>query len=235
MRKKAHFERNPRSVIVNVKAPVTHVAITERAYQDWKPVASQIISDVQTDTPEPQPVSTPEPVSTPVSTPEPAKPMVEYHHYDRFLIGVKATLKLSGKWETPAGVFSQFYNKYNLANAHDVAVGLEILAKATEIESKETKIGMQYLLTTSAFEELLNRCQVSKFHVAELTGIDESEMCGYCKGVIISAADALVIADALDIQIEELDGLCEAPAPVKKQSLQSLLSEVDAIMQKAVC
>ena len=51
MRKKAHFERKPRSVIVNVTPPVTHVAITERAYQDWKPVASQIISDVQTETP----------------------------------------------------------------------------------------------------------------------------------------------------------------------------------------
>ena len=61
MRVQAQFDRTPRSVIVNVKAPVTHVAITERAYQDWKPVASQIISDVQTDTPEPQPVV----VSTP--------------------------------------------------------------------------------------------------------------------------------------------------------------------------
>ena len=168
------------------------------------------------------------PVSSPSAHPNPQSPLLEYHHYDRFLIGVKATLKLSGKWETPAGVFSQFYNKYNLANVQDVAVGLETLAKANEVESKETKIGMQYLLTTSAFEELLNRCQVSKFHVAELTGIDESEMCGYCKGVKISAAHAQTIADALNLEVSELDGLCE------KQSLQSLLSEVDAILNKAV-
>ena len=233
MRTKAQFDRTPRSVFVTVDPPVTHGKKLESAYQDWKPIGSQIISDVQADTPEP--VSTPSaPRQHPVSTPEPVKPMMEYHHYDRFLIGVKATLKLSGKWQTPAGVFSLLYNKYNLANVHDVAVGLEILAKANEVESKQTKIGMQYLLTTSAFEELLNRCQVSKYHVAEMTGIDESEMCGYCKGVIISAADAQRIADALDVQIEELDGLCEAPEPVKKQSLQSLLQEVDAIMNKAV-
>ena len=212
MRVKAQIDRTPRSVIVNVKAPVTHAAVMGNSNQVWKPVASQIISDVQTDTPAPAPavVSTPSAArQQPVSTPEPAKPIVEYQHYDRFLIGVKATLKLSGKWQTPAGVFSQFYNKYNLANVQDVAVGLETLAKANEVESKETKIGMQYLLTTSAFEELLNRCQVSKFHVAELTGIDESEMCGYCKGVKISAAHAQTIADALNLEVSELDGLCE--------------------------
>ena len=185
---------------------------------------------------QPEPVSTPPaPRQQPVSTPEPVKPIVEYQHYDRFLIGVKATLKLSGKWQTPAGVFSLLYNKYNLANVHDVAVGLETLAKANEVESKETKIGMQYLLTTSALRGIAKPMpSFSKYHVAELTGIDEAKMCEYCKGVIISAADALVIADALDVQIEELDGLCEAPAPVKKQSLQSLLSEVDAILNKAV-
>ena len=73
MRKKAHFERKPRSVIVNVTPPVTHVAITERAYQDWKPVASQIISDVQTETPANATVSTPTNRQQPVSNPATAK------------------------------------------------------------------------------------------------------------------------------------------------------------------
>ena len=233
MRKKAHFERKPRSVIVNVTPPVTHVAITERAYQDWKPVASQIISDVQTETPEPQPVSTPEPVSTPVSTPEPAKMPIGTHHNKRFLNGIEATLKLSGNWETPLTIYHQHYNKYNLANARDVLIGLEILAKANAIESKVVEGENQFHLPTSDFERLLNLCQVSKYHLAEVTGIDEAVMCGYCKGAKISAAHALVIADALNIQVEELDGMCEKPA-AKKQSLQSLLSEVDAIMKKAV-
>ena len=57
----------------------------------------------------------------------------------------------------------------------------------------------------------------------------KAKMCGYCKGVIISAAHALVLADALNLEVSELDGMCE------KQSLQSLLSEVDAILNKAVC
>ena len=57
MRTKAQFDRTPGSIIVKVKPPAAaHVAKTKRAYQDWKPVASQIIATVQT----PQPVSTPE-------------------------------------------------------------------------------------------------------------------------------------------------------------------------------
>ena len=136
---------------------------------------------------------------------------------------------MSGNWETPLTIYHQHYNKYNLANARDVSIGLEILAKANAIESKVVEGGKQYLLPTTEFETVLNRCQVSKYHLAEITGIDEAKMCGYCKGVIISAAHALVIADALNLEVSELDGMCE------KQSLQSLLSEVDAILNKAVC
>ena len=55
MRTKAQFDRTPGSIIVKVKPPAAaHVAKTKRAYQDWKPVASQIIATVQT--PEPAPV-----------------------------------------------------------------------------------------------------------------------------------------------------------------------------------
>ena len=57
MRTQAQFDRQPGSVIVNVKPPAAHVASVNQAFQDWQPVASQIISDVQTETPEA--VSTP--------------------------------------------------------------------------------------------------------------------------------------------------------------------------------
>ena len=85
MRKKAHFERNPRSVIVNVTPPVTHVAITERAYQDWKPVASQIISDVQTETPANATVSTSKPSATRQQPRQPqsiVKPTIAFQEVD---------------------------------------------------------------------------------------------------------------------------------------------------------
>ena len=231
----AKLNRTPGSVFVNVKAPVTHAAVMGKSNQDWKPVASQIISDVQTDTPAPrQHVSNPSATrQQPVSNPAPAKMPIGSHQNDRFLNGIEATLKLSGNWETPLTIYHQHYDKYNLANARDVEIGLEILAKADAIESKETDGGMQYLLTTTEFETVLNRCQVSRYHLAEITGILEAKMCRYCKGVMISAADALVIADALNIDVKELDGISEAPAPAK-QSLQSLLQEVDAIMHKAV-
>ena len=55
MRTKAQFDRQPGSVIVKVKPPAAHVAKTESAYQDWQPIASQIISDVQAETPAPAP------------------------------------------------------------------------------------------------------------------------------------------------------------------------------------
>ena len=62
MRTKAQFDRTPGSIIVKVKPPAAaHVAKTKRAYQDWKPVASQIIATVQT--PEPAPVE--KQISTP--------------------------------------------------------------------------------------------------------------------------------------------------------------------------
>ena len=182
------------------------------------------------------PVSAPAPVSTeaprhdPVCTPsQPAKMPIGSHQNDRFLNGISATLKISGKWETPQAVFRQFYNKYDLANTRDIEIGLEILASANEIESKETDGGTQYLLTTSEFETVLNRCQVSPYHLAEVTGIDETVMTGYYKGVMISAADAQTIADKLNIDLSEMNGMCEPPKATK-QTLQSLLAEVDAIM-----
>ena len=58
MRTKAQFDRTPRSVFVTVDPPVTHGKKLESAYQDWKPIGSQIISDVLTDTPAPEPVRT---------------------------------------------------------------------------------------------------------------------------------------------------------------------------------
>lgn len=71
MRTQAQFDRQPGSVIVNVKPPAAHVASVNQAFQDWQPVASQIISDVQTETPEA--VSTPTTRQQPVSTPTTAR------------------------------------------------------------------------------------------------------------------------------------------------------------------
>ena len=144
------------------------------------------------------PITPPAPVSTP-----------EKHQNDRFLTGIKATLKVSGKWLTAPEVFTRFYDKYNLVNVHDIEIGLDILAKANEIESKIVEGENQFHLLTSDFERLLNLCQVSKYHLAEVTGIDEAEICGYCKGAEMSAADAHKIADKLNIDLSELDGMVE--------------------------
>ena len=148
-------------------------------------------------------------VPAPVSTVGSPKMPSGLHQNDRFLIGIKATLKVSGKWEAAPAVFQGYYNKYNHANVRDIEIGLEILANANEIESKVTDGGKQYFLPTSDFETLLDRCQVSRYHLAEITGIDEDVMCGYCKGVKISAADARIIGDKLNIERPELEGMVE--------------------------
>ena len=140
--------------------------------------------------------------SAPVSTPG-------HHQNSRLLTGIKATLKISGKWLTAPSVFSQYYDKYNLVDLRDIEIGLDGLAKADEIQSKVVEGGKQYFLPTTDFERLLNRCQVSKYHLAEITMIDESVMCSYCKGAKISTADAKRIADKLNIEFRELDGIVE--------------------------
>ncbi len=208
------------TVFVNLPHP-NPIPTPEARLRQWKSAAVGFAKDL---------TPTLNPKSAVVSTEEPTKMLPEQHQNDRFLAGIKATLKISGKWLTAPSVFHHFYDKYNLVELRDIEIGLDILAKANAIESKVVEGGKQYFLPTTEFETVLKRCEVSKFHLAEITGIDEAKMCGYCKGVIISAAHALVIADALNIQVEELDGMREAP----KQSLQSLLSEVDAIMKKAV-
>ena len=164
----------------------------------------------------PPAVITPEPMSVTPKMPS------EQHQNDRFLTGIKATLKVSGKWLTAPEVFTRFYDKYNLVNVHDIEIGLDILAKANEIESNVVAGENQFHLPTSDFERLLDHCQVSKYHLAEVTGIDEAVMCGYCKGTKINAADAHRIADKLNIEPSEL---------VEVQTdLTALLAEVDAVM-----
>ena len=98
----------------------------------------------------------------------------EQHQNRRLLNGIKATLKISGKWLTAPSVFRGFYNKYDLVSVHDIETGLDILAKAGEIQAEVVEGGKQYFLPTTDFERLLNRCQVSKYHLAEVTGIDEA-------------------------------------------------------------
>ena len=147
--------------------------------------------------------------SAPVSTPG-------HHQNHRLLTGIKATLKISGKWLTAPVVFSQYYNKYNLVELRDIEIGLDILAKTDEIQSKVVDgEKQQYHLPTSDFERLLDRCQMSRYHLAEVTGIDEAVMCGYCKGAKISDADAQKIADKLNLELSELDGIVEVKAAQK--------------------
>ena len=148
-------------------------------------------------------------VPAPVSTVEAPKLPSDLHQNVRFFSGIKATLKISGKWLAAPSVFSQYYDKYNLVELRDIEIGLDILAKENEIESKVTDGGKQYFLPTSDFETLLDRCQVSRYHLAEITGIDEDVMFGYCKGVKISAADARIIGDKLNIERPELEGMVE--------------------------
>ena len=174
--------------------------------------------------------ATPKPITPPAAvTPEPMsvtpKMSSDQHKNDRFLIGIKATLKVSGNWETADSVFHGYYNKYNLANVRDIEIGLGILAKADEIESKVVDGEKQYFRPTTDFERLIDRCKVSKYHLAEITGIDEAVMIGYCKGTKINAADAHKIADKLNIELSELSGMCEV-----RTDLTALLAEVDAIM-----
>ena len=105
---------------------------------------------------------------TPAMKPEPETPKIppEQHQNSRLLTGISATLKISGKWLTAPSVFHHFYDKYNLVELRDIEIGLDILAKANEIQSKIVEDGKQYFLPTSDFERLLNRCQVSKYHLA---------------------------------------------------------------------
>ena len=161
-------------------------------------------------------------VPAPVSTVESPKMPSEHHQNHRFLTGIQATLKISGKWLTAPSVFSQYYDKYNLTNVSDIEIGLDILAKTDEIQSKVVEGEKQYHLPTSDFERLLDRCQVSRYHLAEVTGIDEAVMCDYCKGAEISAADAHAIADTLNIEQSELDGMCDPPAQTAQKPVIAL-------------
>ena len=154
---------------------------------------------------EPKPATQP----APVSTPEAPKMPSEQHQNDRFLTGIKATLKVSGKWLTAPEVFSRFYDKYNLINVHDIEIGLDILAKVERDSIQSCRGRKSVFLPTSDFERLLNLCQVSKYHLAEITGIDEAVMCGYCNGTKINTADAHRIADKLNIEPSELEGMVE--------------------------
>ena len=159
-------------------------------------------------------------VPAPVSTVESPKMPSEQHQNHRFLTGIQATLKISGKWLPAPEVFTRFYDKYNLVNVHDIEIGLDILAKADEIQSKVVDGEKQYHLPTSDFERLLDRCQMSRYHLAEIAGIDEAVICGYCKGAKISAADAKTIADTLNIERSELEGMCDPPAqPAQKPAI----------------
>ena len=140
------------TVFVNLPHP-NPIPTPEAGLRQWQSAAVGFAKDL---------TPTLNPKSAVVSTEEPTKMLPEQHQDDRFLTGIKATLKISGKWETAPSVFSQYYDKYNIVELRDIETGLDGLAKADEIQSKVVDGEKQYFLPTSDFERLLNRCQVSK-------------------------------------------------------------------------
>ena len=185
------------TIFVNLPHP-NAIPIPEARLRQWKTAAVGIAADLT-------PTLNPEPAVA--STEEPTKMSPEPHQNRRLLNGIKATLKISGKWLAAPSVFSKYYNKYDHANVSDIEIGLDILAKTDEVQAKVVDGEKQYHLPTSDFETLLNRCQVSRYHLAGITGIDKAVMCGYCKGAKINAADAQMIADKLNIELSELEGI----------------------------
>ena len=184
------------TVFVSLPHP-NPIPTPEARLRQWKSAAVGFAKDLT-------PALNPAPAVA--STEEPTKMPPEQHQNRRLLNGIKATLKISGKWLTAPSVFRGFYNKYDLVNVHDIEIGLDGLAKAGEIQAEAVDGEKQYYLPTFDFERLLNRCQVSKYHLAEITGIDEAAMCGYCKGAEINTTDAQKIVDKLNISLSELEG-----------------------------
>ena len=128
------------TVFVNLPHP-NPVPTYEAGLRQWKSAAIGIAADIPTM----------EPKSAAVSTEEPTKMLPEQHQDDRFLTGIKATLKISGKWLTAPVVFSQYYDKYNLVELRDIEIGLDELAKAGEIQAKVVEGGKQYHPTDNRF------------------------------------------------------------------------------------
>ena len=189
------------TVFVNLPHP-NPVPTYEAGLRQWKSAAVGFAKDL---------TPTLNPAPAVASTEEPTKMPSDLHQNDRFLTGIKATLKISGKWETAPSIFSQYYDKYNLVELRDIEIGLDGLAKADEIQSKVAEGEKQYFLPTSDFERLLNRCQVSPYHLAEATGIDEAVMCGYCKGAKIDTANAQKIASKLNLELSDFEGMVIEP------------------------
>ena len=153
------------TVFVNLPHP-NAIPTPEARLRQWKSAAVGFAKDL---TPNSEPRTRSPPRGTDKNP--------EQHQDERFLTGIKATLKISGKWLTAPVVFSQYYDKYNLVELRDIEIGLDGLAKADEIQSKVVEGGeKQYFLPTTDFERLLNRCQVGKYHLAEITGITKRDV-----------------------------------------------------------
>ena len=202
------------TVFVNLPHP-NPIPTPEAGLRQWQSAAVGFAKDL---------TPTLNPKSAVVSTEEPTKMLPEQHQDDRFLTGIKATLKISGKWETAPSVFSQYYDKYNIVELRDIETGLDGLAKADEIQSKVVDGEKQYFLPTSDFERLLNRCQVSRYHLTAITRIDEAVICGYCKGAKIDTADAHKIADKLNLELSDFEGMVIEPeTPTIEQLFEKAL------------
>ena len=126
------------------------------------------------------------------------------HHNHRFLNGIEATLKIIDEWATASQVFSNYYNKYGLVNQLDVQIGLDILVDAGRAEVKTANGTQEYIVPVSEFTRFLNTHQMSKYHLAEITGIPEDVMIRYADGAKISKSHTALIADALGVQLADL-------------------------------
>ena len=151
----------------------------------------------------------------PAPTPEP-EPKMENHNNDRFQAGVLATLQCLGSgWHSAKSVFRSYYNKYDHANAADIQIGLALLSENGRIQSKPAEVGESqwlYCAPVSDFERFLDTRQMSRYHLAEIAGIDEVVMCGYADGKGMSRKDAAKIAKALGIDASDLDRFLDKSA-----------------------
>ena len=128
---------------------------------------------------------------------------------DRFINGIRSTLKIMGTWETSQTVYTQSYDKYKIINIGDVTAALDSLVDTGEIQSKVLNDEKHYYLPTSNFEKLLNHFQISRFHLAEITEINEALIVAYCNGTKISMKNAVKIANKLQIETSEISDISD--------------------------
>ena len=217
------LNRRPGSIFVQVPQPESVPASKNGYHSGWVNAAESIATEAY---PMPTGIENPERVTPHETVKESVtghsvqnfvdgKPKMDAsdHQNPRFLTGVLASLRCRGNtWLSSDQVFAKYYNKYNLANIYDIEAGLRILSESGKIQVKTEGDTALYCATVSAFEVFLEHKKVSKYHLAEISGIPEAVMCGYADGEKMSGADADKIAKALDIQRSDLGAFVKHPS-----------------------